>query len=172
MCAREIRPSTFCPMTEMDRRRFLALAGMSGVALKFGAGNPESLVLANEQIPTEAPRIRVLFVGPKEQEYWMSWPGAAFDHETFQVECSKTLASGASELDVQLEINPVPIHEPESIERELKYIAESPPDGLILGCDAHRFVAAQSAAWRKNAPNCQRSCSARWELLCSVATRR
>ena len=116
----------------MDRRRFLALTGTSAVALQWGAGNPDRCLFANEQARSESPRIRVLFVGPKDQESWMSWPGAAFDPAAFQAEYSKTLASAAGELDVQLEIVPVPVLEPESIERELRYLAQSPPDGLLL----------------------------------------
>ena len=62
----------------------------------------------------------------------MSWPGKTFDPKKCQAEYIATLGNAAQELGIDLDIDPVPLHQPESIDRALQRLAKDPPDGLFV----------------------------------------
>lgn len=120
-----------CPL-KMGRRDFWATAGASALALKLGLFDFGSSLFADDQTTAKKPRMRALFFRPDKDEYWMSWPGKGYDPERAQIEYTKTLTAAAKQLDVHLDVCPVPINSPESVAAAVEQIGQSPPDGLIL----------------------------------------
>jgi len=116
----------------MGRRSFLALTGATALGYPMGVfGLPSTLVASDRELAPRA-RLRALFVRPSEEQYWMSWPGKSFDPKKCQAEYITTLGNAAQELGVDLDIDPVPLHEPESVERAMQRLARDPPDGLLV----------------------------------------
>ena len=130
MSATDSRLPGGCPFA-MGRRNFLAVAGASALTLKMGSMSFATSLLA-EQNAAEKPRIRALFVRPEDKDYWMSWPGADFDPEACQAEYTKTMTQAAHELGLHLDVSPVPLNDPESIEQELQLLRRNPPAGLMV----------------------------------------
>jgi hypothetical protein len=106
--------------------------GLLAATQQMAFSGSASPLFAAQAGSRKRPRIRVLFFRPEDESYWMSWPGAAYDPEASQRRYTQTLARAARELDVQLDINPLPLHEAESIDRELALLSENPPSGLIV----------------------------------------
>ena len=120
-----------CPLA-LGRREFLMATGILAATHQLAVPEFASSLFAGETPAGDRPRIRVLFFRPDASSYWMSWPGAAYDPEASQREYIDTLTAAARELDVQLDINPLPLHESESIDRELQLLSQNPPSGLIV----------------------------------------
>jgi len=116
----------------VSRRNFLTLTGASALAAKLGLLDFASSLCADAPKSTTRPRVRAVFVRPETDRYWMGWPGAAYDPEARQAEYTKILTAAAKSLGVRFEVNPVPVHEPESVEDLLAELEQSPPDGLIV----------------------------------------
>lgn len=131
MSTRNDQTPAYCPL-RIGRRNFLAAAGASAVAFKMGAFDFASPLWADEKRKFRKPRIRALFVRPSDEDYWMSWPGAAFDPVACQAEYTKTLTRAAKELGVHLDVSPLPLHEPDSVSGVLQQLAQNPPDGVII----------------------------------------
>jgi hypothetical protein len=117
----------------MGRRCFLAAAGASALAVKTASWlDYVSPLFADELRPPGVPRVRVAFVRPDEDRYWMAWPGATYDVAARQAEYTKELTEAARQLGVDLDVSPLPLHEPDSVSRFLEQLSKSPPDGLVL----------------------------------------
>lgn len=120
-----------CPLT-LGRRKFLMAAGIYAATHQLATPEFASSLFAGERRAEDRPRIRAVFFRPDDSRYWMSWPGAAYDPEACQREYIDTLTTAARELDVQLDINPRPLHEAVSIDRELQLLSENLPSGLMV----------------------------------------
>jgi len=117
----------------MGRRCFLTAAGASALAVKTASWlDYVSPLFADELGPADVPRVRVAFVRPDEDRFWMAWPGATYDVAARQAEYTKELTQAARQLGVELDVSPLPLHEPDSVSRFLGQLGKSPPDGLVL----------------------------------------
>jgi hypothetical protein len=124
--------SSGCPR-RIGRRCFLAAAGASALAAKTAPWlDFVSPLFADELSPPGVPRVRVAFVRPDEDRYWMAWPGASYDVAARQTEYTKQLTEAAKRFGVELDVSPLPLHEPEGVNRFLEQLSKSPPDGLVL----------------------------------------
>ena len=75
-----------------SRRDFLAAAGASAAALQMGLLESSSTLVAAEPEPQSKPRVRVVFIRPKDQaKYWMSWPGNDYNADERQANFTKML---------------------------------------------------------------------------------
>jgi hypothetical protein len=124
--------ATGCCLLRMGRRDFLTAAGGSALALKIGVLDFASSLFAGEARPARKPRVRAVFVRPEEDRYWMAWPGAAYDPKARQAEYTQVLADAAKQYGVQLEVNPVPFSDADSVDEFLTQLEQSPPDGVIV----------------------------------------
>jgi hypothetical protein len=140
------RNSTYCPR-RLGRRNFLAMAGASAAALNMGILEFASSLFGEETPSARKPRVRALFVRPDTEAYWMGWPGAAYNPEACQTEYTKTLAGAAKKLGVQLDVNPVPLNDPDSVSSALELLTQYPPDGLVVTVmDLHSWPQVQYLA--------------------------
>ena len=62
----------------------------------------------------------------------MSWPGAGYDACRCQQAYVETMAQAAQQTDVHLDVSPVPVHDPTSINDVLSQLKDNPPDGLVI----------------------------------------
>jgi hypothetical protein len=116
----------------MGRRDFWAAAGASALALKLGLFDFGASLFADDRTTAKKPRMRALFFRPDKDKYWMSWPGKGYDPDQAQIEYTKTLTAAAKQLDVHLDVCPVPINSVEAVAAAVEQIEQFPPDGLIL----------------------------------------
>jgi len=101
-------------------------------ALTSGSGVFTQATAAAEQPAAGAkPRVRVVFLHPKTDRYWMGWPGATYDIKDSDALFAKTLAAAAEKNNVQLEIEAEPLPDMPAIEKLLAELKQNPPDGLI-----------------------------------------
>lgn len=116
----------------LRRRDFLAVAGASAWTFRQG-GFAFAGPSLNDQtrIPGKA-HVRAVFVRPEREQYHMSWPGASYDPQSRQLEYIKTLSDAAQKLGVQLDVNPVPLHDPDSVSQMLEELKQRPGDGVIM----------------------------------------
>ncbi len=133
------RSCTGCAMT-VGRRHFLTTAGASAVALNMGVLDFASSLFADEPKPAKKPVIRAVFIGWKTQdEYWMTWPGMAYDANKHQGLYTKTMSEAADKLGIQLEVTTERIDKPDAVNPILEQLKKSPPDGLLVTvmCNQH-----------------------------------
>jgi hypothetical protein len=114
----------------IPRRDFLGAAGLS--ALAAGSGFFTQSTAAAEQPAAGAkPLLRVVFLHPKTDRYWMGWPGACYDIKGSDALFTKTLAAAAEKFGVQLQLDAEPLPDMPAIEKLLAECKRNPPDGLI-----------------------------------------
>ena len=82
--------------------------------------------------PSGRPRIRAAFVGQAVERYFMGWPGAAYDIKARQAEYTEVLNQAAKRLDVELDLSPDPIADPDAISALAAECTKRPPDGVLL----------------------------------------
>jgi len=88
-----------------------------------GAAEPVGYIKAAFTYPPTA-RLR--------EEGYYSWPGSGFDAEGRQKQYSAEAARMAAELNLRLDVEPVPLDSKEDAGRFLKAVEASRPDGLLL----------------------------------------
>jgi hypothetical protein len=120
-----------CPFT-LNRRHFLAGAGAMAMAVKTGLLDFASSLFAAQPRTPGQPLVRVVFVRPDVDSYWMGWPGAAYDIKARQRQYTEILTSAAEQFGVRLDINPVPLHDESAVNRCLERLKNQPPDGLVV----------------------------------------
>lgn len=130
MASRNPIPS--CSPFRLGRRDFFAASGASLLAARSGLLGFPSTLLANETLAAHQPLIQVLFVGPQDDQYWMSWPGASFTPNACQEQCSQTLTQAAQNLEMQLNINPLRLEDPDGVAAVLRQLKMQPADGLVI----------------------------------------
>lgn len=122
-----------CLSARVSRRGFLAAAGASAAALQMGLLESSSTLIAAEPKPTSKPRVRVVFIRPKDQaKYWMSWPGNDYNADERQANFTKMLTKIAQDLGIQLEVDPAALEDEETVDAALERIKKSPPDGIMV----------------------------------------
>jgi len=63
----------------LDRRDFMTTVGLSALAAQSGIFGLTSTLMADTPVAGAKPRVRVVFLRPKVDRYWMGWPGASYD---------------------------------------------------------------------------------------------
>jgi len=120
-----------CPLM-FNRRSFLASAGAMAVAAKIGMLDFASSLFAAQPRTPGMPLVRVVFVRPNVDSYWMGWPGAAYDIKARQRQYTEILNSAADTFRVRLEVNPNPLHDENAVSTCLERLKNKPPDGLVV----------------------------------------
>ena len=133
MQAHEPRSLSLCPFT-ISRRKFLATAGVSALAMKIGVFDFASSIFAEEAKTPKGPTVRAAFMHPRVEKYWMGWPGASYDIAGHQKLYTETLTKAAEKLSVTLEIIPEPITTLAEIDAFIEKLKTSPVDGVLLTC--------------------------------------
>ncbi len=114
----------------MDRRDFMTTVGLSALAAQPGLFGLSSALAANAPPAGAKPRVRALFLRPKEAHAW-GWPGMAFDFNELQSKHTKTMAEAAEKLGVELDVVPEPIADLAAADKVAAECKQSPPDGII-----------------------------------------
>jgi len=110
----------------------LASAGALAVATETGLLDFASSLFGEEAKPAKKPTVKVVFLGPDTERYWMGWPGAAYDIKARQADYRKTLSHAAKDLGVNLQVEAAPIADMAGVDRLVEQCKQSPPDGIIL----------------------------------------
>jgi hypothetical protein len=116
----------------MSRRGFLASAAVSAVAAKTGLFEFASSLFAAEPKPAGKPTVRAVFVRPKAQQYWMGWPGAAYDIKARQQQYTEVLTTAAKKLGIDLNLIAEPIHNSSMVDTLIANLKRTPLDGLVV----------------------------------------
>ena len=120
-----------CPLT-LNRRSFLASAGVMAMAAKTGPLDFASSLLAAQPNSAGKPVVQAVFVRPNVKGYWMGWPGAAYDIEARQAEYTKILENAAEKFDVKLDVGSEPLDTDNAVSAYLGQLKKRPPDGLVV----------------------------------------
>ena len=120
-----------CPFM-LNRRSFLTSAGAMAVAARIGILDFASSLFAAQPSTPGMPLVRVVFVRPDVDSYWMGWPGAAYDIKAHQRQYTEILNSAAENFGVRLEVNPNPLHDENAVNACLESMKNQPPDGLVV----------------------------------------
>ena len=118
----------------LDRRDFMTTVGLSAMAAPglFGA---TTAALAGETstapAPAAKPRVRVVYLHPKTDHYWMGWPGACYDIKARDAGFAKIIRDAAAKLDVDVTVDAEPIVDYAGVDKLLAECKQSPPDGMI-----------------------------------------
>lgn len=121
-----------CCSCMMSRRGFLAAAGAMAAAAQTNLFDFTSSLFAAGPKSTEKSRVRIVFIRPNIDKYWMGWPGAAYDIKARQKEYTKILTDAVKKLNISLQITNEPLHTDELVSQFLKEVKENPPDGIIV----------------------------------------
>lgn len=124
--------SKSCCSCTMSRRGFLAAAGAMAAATQTGLFDFTSSLFAAEPKSTRKSRVRVVFIRPNIDKYWMGWPGASYNIKERQKEYTKILTDAVKKLNINLQINHEPLHTDELVSKFLKEVKDNPPDGIIV----------------------------------------
>jgi hypothetical protein len=126
---------TGCPEMRMRRRTFLGAASASALVAAMemaGCGTPAtSRGAAAGRLPGPGPAVRVVFIRPKEEKYWMGWPGASYDIAWHQNLYIDTLQKAADDLGVDLKFSE-PLYDAAAVTAFLEKLKSSPPNGVLL----------------------------------------
>ncbi len=116
----------------MGRRDFMATVGLSALAVHSGVMGLASAVAAPTPQPAAKPRVRVVFVRPKVDKYWMGWPGASYDIAAHQADYTRIMTEAAARLGVDLQVSADPIPTPEAMNAFTEQCAKESPDGVLV----------------------------------------
>ena len=119
-------------LLEMNRRSFLSTAGALAAANQLGLLGFASSLFAAEASPAKKPLVKAVFVRPNVKEYWMGWPGAAYNIQQQQAQYTKILENAAKKFDVNLDIIAEPLHDANIVNTFLENLKKAPPDGLLV----------------------------------------
>jgi hypothetical protein len=116
----------------LDRRDFMATVGLSALAAQSGLMGLTTSVLADGPAPGAKPRVRVVFLRPKIDRYWMGWPGASYDIAAREADYVKTMRDACEKLGVDLQVDAEPLAELPAVDALVEQCKRSPPDGVVL----------------------------------------
>jgi hypothetical protein len=116
----------------MNRRSFLATAGALAATSKIGLLDFASSLFAAEVKSAKKPLIRVGFVRPDVERYWMGWPGAQYDIKALQRQYTEILDAAAKKHGVDLVVVREPLSDAERVSAFLDSVKRIPPDGLMI----------------------------------------
>jgi len=120
-----------CPL-KINRRSFLAGSGTLAAATQIGLLDFASSLFAAESKSARKPLVRVAFVRPDIDRYWMGWPGAAYDIKARQRQYTEILNAAAKKYGVGLVVIKEPLHDDNAVNQFLGRLKSIPPDGLIV----------------------------------------
>jgi hypothetical protein len=106
--------------------------GFSTLAVNSSLLGFTSAAAAEETKPAAKPRIRVIFLRPKVDRYWMGWPGACYDIKAREADYVKIMSDAAKELNIQLDVDADPVSDMPGVNALLEQCKQSPPDGIVL----------------------------------------
>ena len=116
----------------LDRRDFMATVGLASLAAP-GVFSLASAAMGGESAAAAKPRVRAVFLRPDtDKGDWMSWPGVSFDNKAGQALYTKVMSDAAKNLDVNLEVDVVPIVDLAAVDKLLAECKKNPPDGMII----------------------------------------
>ncbi len=104
-----------------------ALALLQGSLMDYA-----SSITASEQRSIGKPRVRAVFVRPDVDEYWLGWPGAAYDIPGHQKMYTKIMKESAKKQGIDLEIQCEPIHDTDTVNAFLDSVKKDSPDGILI----------------------------------------
>jgi len=122
-----------CPL-HVSRRRFLKGMGASALALQTGLFQMASAVAGEAPKPKGQCRIMAAFTHPNVKEYWLGWPGAAYDIAGHQKLYTETMEKAAKAQGVDLQIQQDTIHDDKALAGWQQKIAAAKPDGVLFVC--------------------------------------
>ncbi len=120
-----------CPL-QMNRRSFLTAAGALAATSKIGLLDFASSLFAAEAKSAKKPLIRVGFVRPNVEQYWMGWPGAQYDIKALQRQYTEILDAAAKKHGADLVVVREPLYDSDRVGAFLDSLKRIPPDGLIV----------------------------------------
>ncbi|MHC4912064.1 MAG: hypothetical protein ACYTE5_03555, partial [Planctomycetota bacterium] len=103
-----------CPLL-MNRRGFLTTASAMALAAKMSLFDFASSLFGANSKPAKKPLVRVAFVRPNVDSYWMGWPGATYNIKQRQSQYTKILTDAAKKLGVDLRVMAEPLHSPDLV---------------------------------------------------------
>lgn len=113
------------------RQVLLTMAGTAVVGGCMKPNLPDPQVALPEERDAEWPEVRVVYVRPKEQ-YWLGWPGTAWDVEGFRADSRAKVERFARELKVRATFEPEPLYTPEAVEQFITQVKAEKPDGVLV----------------------------------------
>ena len=123
----------------LGRRQFLTRLGAlggAGLALNLGLFRWSThQVLAAPKLPGAEgpkPRIRIGFSRPDMEQYWMGWPGAAYDIEASQKRYIEVLEKAAAKQGVELDIEHAPLADSATVDQFIEETQARQADGALL----------------------------------------
>ncbi len=122
---------TRCPRM-IGRRNFLITMGASAVAIDTGVLNFASSLFAAGPKSAKKPLVHAVFVRPDIDQYWMGWPGAAYDIKARQRQYTEVLTDAGEEFGIDLQVTGEPLHDSKGVNTFLKGLEKAPPDGLLV----------------------------------------
>jgi len=116
----------------IGRRPFLKSIGFAAVATQMDLLDFASSLFTESQ-EYNKPLVRVAFVRPDVDRYFMGWPGADWDNPAHQDHYTKILTKAGKDLNVDVQIRDKPLWNEEA-NSFLENVKKEHPDGLILIC--------------------------------------
>ena len=122
------RCSSGCPLS---RRSFLGATGSMAAAMQLGIFEfASSLFAAPEK--SGKPVVRVGFVRPDQDRYFMGWPGADWDNPEHQKHYTRILKQAGKDLEVDVRLQQEPLKDKNVVSKFLEGVKKEKPDGLIV----------------------------------------
>lgn len=122
-----------CPL-HLNRRRFLKGVGVSALAMKMGLFEMASSLLGEQPKPEGACRVMAAFARPNVAEYWLGWPGKAYDIPGHQKMYTDTMQKAAERLGLALDVQQEPISDDKTLAAYQEKVNQAAPDGVLLVC--------------------------------------
>jgi hypothetical protein len=120
----------------MHRRQFLQTLGGSALGTQLGLFGPVAGESAAQQTAPEIPKrdvpeVRVVFLRPKE-EYWLGWPGTAFDVPGHRKDYIAKMRRFGKELGLKMDITETPLYTNDDVATFVNEINEKKPDAVVV----------------------------------------
>jgi hypothetical protein len=119
-----------CPL--VSRRCFLKTTGVTAVATHLGLFEKMSEVFGSPDSTGGKPKVRVAFMRPDVDKYWLGWPGASYDIKAREKQYSDILTTASQECGVHLSFEDRPVYGTDRVTAFLNSLKQNPPDGIIL----------------------------------------
>ena len=115
----------------IGRRPFLRSMGIAVVAIQMGMLNLASSLFA-EPKNSGKPSVRVAFVRPDVDRYFMGWPGADWDNPEHQKHYTDILIRAGKNMNVDVRFTQELLDNEEVVGKFLEDVKNEQPDGLLL----------------------------------------
>ena len=121
-----------------SRRHFLAsLGALGGSALVlqpvlFNNAVAQTVGTTAQAGSNARPRIRVAFTRQDTEQYWMGWPGAAYDIPASQARYTEVLTAAAQKFDMDIEVVDQALTDNARVDAFVETTNAAQPDGIVL----------------------------------------